>query len=212
MNTNTFSISEAFAFGWASFKKDPWFFVGATLALWVFSFIINMLTRNHSGILGVIGFLIGLAASTVVTIAYAKIALSTNAGAHVSWNDLWAPNYFLPMLGTMILQGICIVVGLILLIVPGIIVALMLAFSQLIVVDQGKMPIEALKESFHLTKGHLWQLFLFALAVIAANIVGAVLLVVGLLVSVPVTLIAAAYVYKKLLALPRTVTPQATVS
>ncbi len=194
----TFSIEEAFRFGWDTFKKDPWFFVGVTAALTIFSVIVNALTGNGYGIMAFIGFLIGLAASTVVTIAYARLALSAQEGTHVGWEGLWAPEHFLNMLGATILQSIVVVVGLVLLVIPGIIAALMLMFTQLLVVDKKMTPIAALKESYRLTKGQLLQLFLFWLAIIVINIVGLIALVVGLLVTLPVSLIAAAHVYKKL--------------
>lgn len=197
----TFSIQEALTFGWTTFKKDPWFYVSVTAALTIFSVVVNSLTGNGSGIIGLIGFLIGLAASTVVTIAYARLALSVQTGEHVSWEGLWAPENFLNMLGATILQSIVVVIGFILLIIPGIIVSLMLCFTQLLVVDQKKNPIEAMKESYRLTKGHLFQLFLFVLTLLVINIVGAILLLVGLLVSIPVSLIAVAHVYKKVSAL-----------
>lgn len=195
---NTFSIKEALTFGWESFKKDPWFFVGVTFGLSVFSIVVDMLTGDGYGFFAVIGFLIGIAASTVVSIAYARLALSTVAGAHVAWDGLWAPQHFWRMLATTILQGIIVIIGLILLIIPGIVAGLMLSLSQLLVVDKEFGPIETLKESYRLTKGHLLQLFLFGLAFIGINLVGALLLFVGLLVTVPVTLIAAAHVYRKL--------------
>lgn len=194
----TFSIEEAFRFGWDTFKKDPWFFVGVTAALTIFSVVVNALTGNGYGIMAFIGFLIGLAASTVVTIAYARLALSAQEGPHVGWEGLWAPEHFLNMLGATILQSIAIVVGLILLVIPGIIVALMLMFTQLLVVDKKMSPVAALKESYRLTKGQLLQIFLFWLAIIVINIIGLIALVVGLLVTLPVSLIAVAHVYKKL--------------
>jgi uncharacterized membrane protein len=194
----TFSIEEALRFGWDTFKKDPWFYVGVTAALTIFSVIVNALTGNGYGAMAFIGFLIGLAASTVVTIAYARLALSVQDGPHVGWEGLWAPEHFLNMLGATILQSIAIVVGLILLIIPGIIVALMLMFTQFLVVDKKMSPIAALKESYRLTKGQLLQIFLFWLAIIVINLIGLIALVVGLLVTLPVTLIAVAHVYKKL--------------
>jgi len=200
----TFSIKEIFGQGWATFKKNPWFFVGATFALSVFSMIVNALTGNGSGFMGFVGFLIGLAASTVVTIAYTRMALAATANEPLQWDALWAPEHFWNMLGTTILQGIVIIVGLVLLIVPGIIAALILSMSQLIVVNKKIAPVAAMKESYRLTKGHLFQLFLFGVSVVLFNILGLLALVVGLLVTIPITIIMAAFVYRKLLALQGT--------
>lgn len=188
-------------FGWDTFKKDPWFFVGATLILSIFSIVVNWLTGADEVVFSPIGFVIGFLASTVVTIAYARMALSANEGQHVSWEGLWAPEHFWRMLGATILQTVIIVIGFILLIIPGIIASLMLCFTQLLVVDRKMGPVEAIKESYEITKGQLFRLFLFMIAICLLNFVGLIALVVGLLVTVPVSLIAIAHVYKKLSAL-----------
>lgn len=212
---NTFSVSEAIKFGWDTFAKDPWFYIGVTFSLSVFSMIVNWLTGHGAGVFALVGWLIGFAASTVVTIAYARLALSAGTGQHVGWNGLWAPEHFWRMFGATLLQGIIIVIGFILIIVPGIIAALILSFTQLLVVDKKLGPIEALKESYRLTKGHLFQLFLFMLCLVLINIIGALLLLVGLLVTVPITILAVAHVYMKVQGLqgaPMAVTPSSSQS
>ena len=195
---STFSIKEAIRFGWTEFKKDPWFFVGVTVALSLFTIIVDSLTGDRHGIQSVLGIIISLIASTIVTIAYARLALSTVAGAHVGWNGLWAPQHFFSALGAGILQFVIIIVGFILLIVPGVIAALLLSFTQIALVDKNLSPIEALKESYRLARPHLWQLFLFMLSLLLLNLIGLIALVIGLLVTIPVSLISVAYVYKKL--------------
>lgn len=195
---NTFSIKEALTFGWTTFKKDPWFYVGVTAALAVFSITIEVLTGQGHGFFALIGFVIGLAASTVVTIAYARLALSSHDGEHVGWDGLWAPQHFWRSLGATILQMIIIVVGLVLLIVPGLIAIVALFFTQLAVVDKALNPVAALKESYRLTKGHWLRIWLFMLCLAILNIVGLALLLVGLLVTIPVSLLAIVFVYRKM--------------
>ena len=119
--TNTFSIKEALLFGWETFKKDPWFYIGVTGALGGFSIIVNALTGHGHGLFAFVGFLIGLVASTVVTIAFVRLALSAHGGQHVGWEGLWAPQHFLRMLGATLIQSIVVTIGFILLIVPGLI-------------------------------------------------------------------------------------------
>lgn len=194
----TFSIKESIRFGWTEFKKDPWFFVGVTAALSIFTIVVDSLTGDRGGIQSVLGIFISLLASTVVTIAYARMALSTVAGAHVGWNGLWAPQHFFSALGAGILQFVIIIVGFILLIVPGVIAALLFSFTQLSIVDKTLSPIEGLRESYRLARPHIWSLFLFMLSLILLNVLGFIALVIGLLVTIPVSLIAVAYVYKKL--------------
>lgn len=198
MSTSPFTIKESLSFGWATFKKDPWFYVGVTLALSAFTIIVDSLTGDGYGFMGVIGFLISLLASTVVTIAYARLALSASQGTHVGWDGLWAPQYFFSVLGAVILQTLIILIGLVLLIVPGVIAALLLSFTQLAVVDKNLSPVDALKESYRLARPHLAKLFLLMLALIGINLLGLLALVVGLLVTIPVSLITVAHIYRTL--------------
>lgn len=200
MTTELVSVKESLTFGWEAFKKDPWFFVGVTAALTIFSMVVNALTSGGYGLGALLGLFISFLASTVITIAYARLALSTAAGPHVGWEGLWAPEYFLNMLGATILQSIIVLVGFVLLIIPGIIASLLLSMTQLSVVDKKLNPIEALKESYRLTRPHLWPLFVFMLALIVLNLIGLIALVIGLLVTLPVSLIAVAHVYRKLAA------------
>jgi uncharacterized membrane protein len=55
----------------------------------------------------------------------------------------------------------------VLLIVPGIIFGLMFMFSTFLVIDRELGPIEALKESNHITHGHKWRLLGFSLVLVA---------------------------------------------
>lgn len=196
MTFGTFSIQEVLKFGWETFKKDPWFYVGVTFVLMAFSLLVNALTTGPGGVHGILGFIISFAASTIVSIAYARLALSAEAGEHVTWQELWAPEHFLNMVGASLVQAVIIFVGIILLVIPGIVAALILMFTQLSVVDKGLNPIEALKNSYYLTKGHLLELFVFVLVIMVLNIIGLLALVIGLLVTLPVSLIAVAHVYR----------------
>lgn len=209
---NTFSIQEAITFGWDTFKKDKGFFALVTLALVVFSGVVNALTGHGSGIFALVGWLIGFAASTVVTIAYARLALSSNDGHHVGWEGLWAPQHFWKMFGTTLIVGIVTIVGFILFVIPGIIAIVMLCFTQFLVVDKGLGPIPAIKESYRLSKGHWLQIFLFLLVLLVMNIIGALLILVGLLVSIPVSIIAFAHVYRKISALKGEALPSSPVT
>jgi hypothetical protein len=200
--TTAFSIKESLVFGLEVFKKQPWFYISVVLALTLFSIIVDMLINGGRNDASLIGFLISFLASTIVSIAYARLALSVaEGGTPVGWEGLWVPDRFFPMLGTIALQGLIILVGLVLLIIPGIIAAVLLMFAQLAVVDKNLNPVEALKESYALAKPHLWQLVLFSFAILVLNVVGLLALVIGLLVTVPVSVIAVAHVYKKLVKL-----------
>jgi uncharacterized membrane protein len=68
-----------------------------------------------------------------------------------------------PMLGLLFLQSMCIYLGYLLLIVPGVILSVGLHFSAHLVVDRRLGAVEAMKASWRLTRGHKGQVFLLVL-------------------------------------------------
>ena len=92
-----------------------------------------------------------------------------------------------------------IVLGIILLIILGIILAIKFQFFGYFIVDKGDGPIEALKKSSAITTGAKWNLFLLYLLLLLINLLGAIFLLIGLFVTIPTTMVAIAFVYRKLL-------------
>lgn len=89
----------------------------------------------------------------------------------------------------------------------GVIVAVALAYTaylslrfsmaKLVVLERGEI-VESLRQSTTLTHGVKWRLVLLVLALAGLNILGLLALVVGLLVTVPMSMFAFAHVYLKL--------------
>jgi len=98
-----------------------------------------------------------------------------------------------------ILYGLIVFAGTILLIIPGIIWGIQFCFYDYFIVDKGLGPIEALKRSSAITKGVKWDLFAFFLILSGINLLGALCLLIGLFVTIPTTMVALAFVYRKLM-------------
>ncbi len=80
-----------------------------------------------------------------------------------------------------LLVSVIVGVGLVLLIVPGIIFACKLAFTHYLVVDPGLSVTEAIEESWHMTSGHAWKVFLIGLLGIPICIAGLMCCGVGVI-------------------------------
>jgi uncharacterized membrane protein len=102
------------------------------------------------------------------------------------------------MLIAAILVWFILTIGFLLLVVPGIILALIFCFYSYAIVDRGLGPIDALKHSAAVTKGARMALLGFWIVAFLLNLVGLLALVIGLFVTGPITMVAAAYVYRKL--------------
>lgn len=200
---NTISVKEAVHFGWETFKKRPFLLIGGFfVAMLVSGIASSMLDTTGMEplsapalIMGLMSFVIGV----FVEMGIVTFALRAHDNVqNVTLSELWNPAPFFRYLITQILTGFIVIVGLFLLVVPGIIAAIAFFAASYLVIDKGRTPIDALKESYAMTKNHWMTLFLFMLAIIGLNLLGLLALVVGLLVTVPVTMIAVAHMYRQL--------------
>jgi uncharacterized membrane protein len=192
---NTFTASSCLTFGWETFKTRALFLAGVTLLFLVVLGIVRSV--GHGVILTIISY--GL--SILVDMGIVAFSLKAHDSlATVTIHDLWHPQSYINYVLATIMVGVLVVLGLILLIVPGVILMLMWMFVKQLIIERGLKPLEALKESARITKGNRMQLFLLLLAIIVMNIVGALALVVGLLVTVPITLLSITHAYRVLAA------------
>ncbi len=197
-------MGDMIRFGWDTFKKRPWFFVGVNLFLTVISVISAQIAAaattpewNLSGIaLTLLDFLV---VQVLVLMGTTSLFLKAHDNVEgTMFGDAWAPQKYWKFLGAYVLTFIIIVGGLVLLIIPGIILSMVLYFTIFLVIDRGMGPLQALSESARITKGHRWELFLFTLALVLVNILGFLAIFVGLLVSVPVSWFAMMHAYRTL--------------
>jgi uncharacterized membrane protein len=201
-----FTAGSAIRFGWETFKKRPWFFVGATIVILFAYGVVGAITNGIDAAVGgspdepsLIGGLINLALSTFVGMGVMAFFLAAHDNPEtVDLSVLWHPRPFWKFLGTSILVGLAIGIGLVLLIVPGILAMIFFMFATLIVIDRGLGPIEAMKESMAIGRGHRWPLLgLIALAILIM-LAGALAFFVGLLVAMPVVGLAFTHAYRVL--------------
>jgi uncharacterized membrane protein len=90
--------------------------------------------------------------------------------------------YFKIVLANLIVFALA-VIGFILLIVPGIIVLCRLAFVPFLIMDKDQEPMQAVENSWQLTRGHGWKIFFMGIISFFIIIAGFIALFVGLIIS-----------------------------
>lgn len=202
---NTFEIQDALQFGWGKTKEHFTYLLGLVLIIFVSAIVLNAL----SGI-PILGFLLTIAGQTILNMGMIKISLALGRNnKKASYKELFTTYQpFWVFLGASLLMGLAVAVGMVLLVIPGIIAAIMLQFSTYLVIDKGLGVMESLKESVNMTKGNRWKLFGLMLILALMNAVGGLLFGIGLLVTVPITLMAMVHVYDKLVGAPSSVPAQ----
>jgi len=194
-----FLVGESLQFGWHTMRAHSalvFRVVLTLLALEVARAIVQKVLAGSA--LGLLASLVLFAATAVLGIGATRIALRLAQGHSAHYADIVPPMRLLwPYIAASLLAGLAVIGGLILLILPGVFVAVRLSMVRFEVIDGAGIR-ESLNKSWALTEGHFWRLFLFMLALIVLNVLGALAFMVGLLISIPVTMLAYAHVYQKL--------------
>lgn len=201
-----FSPGDAIRFGWETFKKRPWFFIGAMVILAVANIAVGIVSGAVDTITGgsyeeptVLGNLVSYLLGVLISMGMTAFFLASHDNPHaVDFATLWHPSPYWKFFATSVLASLAVGIGLVLLIVPGLIAMVLFMFSTFLVIDRGLGPIDALKASMEMTRGNRWPLFWFILLCLLIILVGALALGVGLLVAAPIVGIAFAYAYRLL--------------
>ena len=92
-----------------------------------------------------------------------------------------------------------VIMGLVMLIIPGIIIACRLVFVSYLVMDKDLEPIKAIEKSWQMTKGHGWTIFFMAIISFFLVIAGIIAFIVGVFIAIMLIHAAFAALYQSVL-------------
>jgi uncharacterized membrane protein len=216
-----FSVGTAFGWGWRKFRENLGPFMLVALVIVAVMLVLGTIRVavvagtdaaidpatgqvENAGLFGTslfFGLLLALVqfvVSVVVSAGIIKGALDITQGRPLEVGTMFRGFSLGQLVIAAILTSLLTFVGLIACIVGAFVVAFFLSFTTYFIVDEGQSATSAMRASFDFTKANAGDLLLLFLAIIGANILGACLCGVGLLVSVPVTILAQAYAYRAL--------------
>lgn len=198
-------MKDGLRWGWETFKKYPGFIILVLVIYEVVSMIPNFFAQEDRGsFLYVIIALAVYAVSLMMQMGTTKMILNFKDGKMPQLKELIRTENLLEYFLGNLLYGLIVLGGFILLIVPGIIWSLKFSLTPMLIIDKGMKPLDALKKSGQMTDGIKWDLLFLGIILGALNLAGALLFLVGLLITIPVTMFAYVHVYRKVL--ERTVT------
>lgn len=201
-NQFSFVTHEALFFGLDTAFSNIRFFLGV-FALMAFTYLLGVLlarTTNETGpFLSFLFHISWMLLEIYFVLGLLNVSLLLSKGKKVGIFDLFSSlRLFLRfLLGLFLFLGM-VFGGLVLFIIPGIIIAIRLRFFAFILIEKKDDAIGSLSKSARITKGHVWNLFVFYLFLIGINILGAFALLVGLILTIPLSLVSTAFVYRKL--------------
>jgi uncharacterized membrane protein len=201
---------QLFAAKWQVWVPMMLVFVVATLVpilpLYILIFSMNLATVSSDAapeftpllpLLGGVGGLITLCLVAFMLGGVYRTAFKQMRGEPISVRDLFsAGDVFLPMLGALFLFGLSVEIGLAFCIVPGVLLAGLLAFTFPLIVEKRLGVIEAMQRSFEMTRPNMWMFALFAFVLWVIGLVGMAACYVGMLVTAPLQFLIMASAYK----------------
>jgi uncharacterized membrane protein len=174
--------------GWELFKLYPGGCVGFALLFFIIHVILSYLPR--------IGGLISLAISAPLYAGFYVVSAKLLQRRTPVFQDFFTGfQFFLPLLLLSVISTILIVLGFILLILPGIFLMVCYLFPSMLIIDRRLDFWPAMELSRRTVQSQWFGFFVFVLLLVLINLGGALLLGLGLLVSLPVSACAVATAY-----------------
>jgi hypothetical protein len=206
------TVGGVYSHAWNTLKADFWSLLLVGFVAWLLSYAIGGLLGGNEGAGRGLSTLYQVLVGTPISFgaAYAWLRAVRGQKPHVS--DLFVPfqrNYVGCVIAGLLLEVI-LIVGFILLIIPGIILGVRLCFVPFLVVDEGLGPVQALQESWNRTSGYGWTIFGAALLGILVVIIGFIILIVGSIPATMLVYLAFASLYASITARKSTIPPAAT--
>ena len=194
---SSINVQEYVKRGWEMFKEHVGEFVGFTLIV----FVVYVVSSR----LAFAGSLVISAIIASLTAGYAVAAFRLLSGQQFEFADFFKGfNYFLPLFLASLAGGFLVGLGCLLLVVPGIYLAVSYMFTTFLILDYRMDFWQALETSRKIITKNWFAFFGFSFALFAINILGCLALGIGLLVTIPVTACAAAIAYKEVIGLHST--------
>jgi uncharacterized membrane protein len=182
----------AYSFGWNRMKKyflDLFLIILIFGVVWIPYSIMLSLDGRHTpggGILQIFGLAYLLLLMAPIDYGSAFVFLKAVRGEQFEVKDMFLvfeKNYINVVLANLLHWGI-VSLGIFLFVIPGIIFACRLAFVKYLVLDRKLDPVEAVKESWRMTKGHAGKIFWMGFLAFPIVIAGLICLGVGVIPAV----------------------------
>ncbi|MBD1910102.1 MULTISPECIES: hypothetical protein [unclassified Leptolyngbya] len=195
----TVKIGDYIQRGWGVMQQNLGGFIGFTVVIVLISLIPAALGQR----LGPLASLAVNVISPILLAGYLIVAFKILKRQSTTFNDFFQGfSNFLPIFLTSLLVSIFTFLGFLVLILPGVFLAVAYAFSIPFVVGRKFDFWEAMEASRKVVTKNWFPMFLFLLAIVVLNVVGALLLGVGLLFTIPLSYCAIAVAFEDIVGLP----------
>lgn len=176
--------------GWETLTRHFWTLIVATLIYLGAEALSNVFTIDPGpggpqSPVSVLSPLWSILITGPLFVGLAALVLTAVRGREPELDELLTGfRTYVNAVGGMLVYSIAVVVGLILLVVPGLVAIVRLSFTPYLIADRDLDPIDAVKTSWERTRGHGWPLFGLLIVSLGILVVGLLLLIVGVVPAI----------------------------
>lgn len=172
-------LNQLFERGWNSVKEQIALVMGLSLVM--------LLGLMATGSLPLLGW----ALNAVIGVGYVACLMRLRRGEQFDFADfLWAfqnMNRLVHVLLAALLVMVAVIMGFILLVIPGVWIWVMLSLTTVVQVKRDLDGVAAVKASYELVTGNWWRVFGMMFFILLLNFAGALCLMIGLLITMPLS-------------------------
>jgi hypothetical protein len=191
---STINIQNYLRQGWEMFRENVGEFIGFTLVIFAVWLLTAMFDAGSS--------LLFSSVAAPLYAGYSVVAFKLASGQQFQFSDFFKGfNYFLPLFLASLASTLLVSIGFVLLLLPGIYLAIGYMFTTFLVIDYRMEFWQAMEMSRTIISRNWFSFFGFACLLFALNLLGALAFGIGLVVTVPVTSCAVAIAYKEIVGL-----------
>ena len=211
---NKISVIESWKYGWNVFKKNWQILIYATAVPFLIGTIMSEVFKAddlkkgvsivaYPAIVLVLYYIVKYLLQTLFNIGQTRINIDASFGGveeKPKYSDLFnSQGVYIKFLIVSVLYMLIVLGGFILLIIPGIYIALRYCFAPILIIDKNMGIGEAFAKSKQMTKGKKWNLIGFFAASLAFVLLGLVAIGVGIVITYIIYELAFIHMYKNLL-------------
>lgn len=203
MEQRTIDLGTLYRYSFQQFKKYASFIIGISITYFVLGVVPRIyfyltLPPEPTSESSLVSFILTLV-QVYFGLGFTHVMLLLTDNRHTNISDLFNGfGMFISYFVGSFLYGISVAIGLILLVVPGIFVAIRLQFYPYYIIEHGDNAFTALYKSYQDSEHLTLELFLFGITVLAINTAGALFMGIGVIFTYPLTTLATVVIYRGL--------------
>lgn len=202
VNSSPPSIRKAFDFAWMTYRQQFGLFTALVLtffASWVILEIIVVAGQRLGILLWLLAHLIFFIIFAGMEIGFIRICLASYDGKEIRFTDIFSGlqlgiNFLLAQL----INTVITIVGFLLLVIPGAYLSAKYAFYAFHFAEASPTLIQSFQQSAIITQRSMLFVVWFSFLILVINILGASILGVGLIATVPLSVLMKASIYRQM--------------